>query len=588
MREEESIQADIEAIGRIPAINAILEVVCRVTHMGFAVVVRVTKNKWVACAVHDEINFGLEIGSELKLDTTLCHEVRQSGQPIIIADVANDKVYAKHHTPAIYGLQSYIAVPVHRKNGEFFGTLCAIDPNPANIDNSETAAMFRLYADLISFNLAADDEVLHANASLQKERSKSNELKALSANLVNVNNQLIFSNKQLQQSEARLRMLYQELEVANEEISASNEELTSSRDELQLAYENLKEVTTNLNQAIDLALIDLWAVDLTTGIIAITSRSRDLHGVRHEQEISYQESLELVSPDFRDIVDETIKKAIEEKGSFTVEYTITPKDGRKVRWLKSTGQVYTNHLGVPVKMQGLMADITEQKEDEQRKSDFIGMVSHELKTPLTSLNGYIQLLQTRTGKYADSFLDSSLDKANRQIGKMTKMINGFLNVSRFESGKIHIDHQQFDMKDLLADIEEETVPANNTHRITFHPVESTVVNGDKDKIGQVITNFISNALKYSAPATHVQVACIAVDGNVQVSVADEGMGIAQKDIDKLFDRYYRVEGHQMHTVSGFGIGLYLCAEIVERHNGKIWVESEPGKGSSFYFSLPLS
>ena len=114
-----------------------------------------------------------------------------------------------------------------------------------------------------------------------------------------------------------------------------------------------------------------------------------------------------------------------------------------------------------------------------------------------------------------------------------------------------------------------------------------MVTADRDKIGSVITNFISNAVKYSPSGTLITVKCDIVGNTARVSVQDAGMGISQTDIKKLFERYYRVKGKQTETISGFGIGLYLSAEIINRHGGKIWVESETDKGSTFYFSLPL-
>lgn len=166
------------------------------------------------------------------------------------------------------------------------------------------------------------------------------------------------------------------------------------------------------------------------------------------------------------------------------------------------------------------------------------------------------------------------------------MINGFLNVSRLESGKIHIDKQRFNMADLIKETARETTSLYSAHQFVFHPVESTIVEADQDKISQVINNFINNAVKYSKTGTTIQIACIQLAGDTQVSVQDEGMGIDKEDISRLFERYYRV--NNSNTISGFGIGLYLCAEIIERHQGRIWAESEPGKGSIFYFSLPLA
>jgi signal transduction histidine kinase len=150
-----NLQKDINTIANIPAVSKMLEVICQTTGMGFAVVARVTTERWIACAVNDKINFGLGIGGELKVETTLCHEVREFNKTIAIDKVASDPVYSSHHTPAMYGLQSYISLPITLKNGEFFGTLCAIDPKPALVNNDRIINMFKLFAELISFHIDA-------------------------------------------------------------------------------------------------------------------------------------------------------------------------------------------------------------------------------------------------------------------------------------------------------------------------------------------------------------------------------------------------------------------------------------------------
>jgi two-component system sensor histidine kinase VicK len=230
--------------------------------------------------------------------------------------------------------------------------------------------------------------------------------------------------------------------------------------------------------------------------------------------------------------------------------------------------------------------MTELKKDEQRKSDFIAMVSHELKTPLTSLNAYIQMLEARAKKSEDSFSINALGQARKQALKMTTMINGFLNVARLESGRISINKQRFDMAELVKESEAEIVPMYASHKIIFAPVVETFVNADPDKIGQVVSNLISNAVKYSKAGTTIKVACVTEGKDALLSVRDEGFGIQKGELGKLFDRYYRVESN--HHISGFGIGLYLSAEIIAHHQGKIWAESEHEKGSTFYFSLPLN
>jgi PAS domain S-box-containing protein len=235
----------------------------------------------------------------------------------------------------------------------------------------------------------------------------------------------------------------------------------------------------------------------------------------------------------------------------------------------------------------IIRDITEKKLDETRKNDFIGMVSHELKTPLTSLNALIQVTSAKLKNNDDVFLTGAMEKANTQVKRMSSMINGFLNVSRLESGKLLIDKQNFELNQLISETINEIKLTSPDYSITFNPANPILLHADKDKISSVISNLLSNAVKYSPKEKLIKVDCEIIGKELRVSVKDEGMGINSLDIEKIFDRYYRVETTHTQHISGFGIGLYLSAEIIERHNGRIWVESKPGKGSTFYFILPM-
>jgi signal transduction histidine kinase len=165
-----AIDADVDAISRIPIVPKLLEVICRTTGMGFAAIARVTEDKWVTCSVRDEILFGLEPGGELQVETTICHEIRQSGEAVVIDHVEKDAAFYNHPTPAMYGFQSYISVPIIRKDGTFFGTLCAIDPKPARLNTPEIIGMFNLFADLISFHLNSIEQLAFAENKLLEER----------------------------------------------------------------------------------------------------------------------------------------------------------------------------------------------------------------------------------------------------------------------------------------------------------------------------------------------------------------------------------------------------------------------------------
>jgi signal transduction histidine kinase len=166
----EDLEADVERVGRIEAVPTILDVVCRITGMRFAAVARVTEEHWVACSVLDNIDFGLKPGGELKVETTICHEIRQSRNAVVINHVSEDPAWCGHHTPAMYGFQSYISMPIVLADGTFFGTLCAIDPRPALLDTPETIGMFRLFAQLIAKNLDGQKKLAVAESALIEER----------------------------------------------------------------------------------------------------------------------------------------------------------------------------------------------------------------------------------------------------------------------------------------------------------------------------------------------------------------------------------------------------------------------------------
>ncbi len=348
----------------------------------------------------------------------------------------------------------------------------------------------------------------------------------------------------------------------------------------------LHEANSRLNIALDAGALGSTEVDIATGAMICTRQFKKCFGRAVDEEFIYPQMFEAMLPQYRDEIKRRVKIAQDTHSIYQAEYEITWPDG-SIHWISAYGRGRYDEKDQPVKMVGIIADITERKNDEQRKSDFIGIVSHELRSPLTSLNGYVQLLNLKAKRNEDVATQGILDKTQRQINKMRTLITGFLDVARMEAGKIHLEQKCFDMAQMIKAAEEESLATISTHTVYFAPVEHTPVFADEDKIEQVVTNFINNAVKYSPPGSTINVACIPTGDVVQVSVTDEGMGIAQQDLAHLFDRFYRVDNIEMKNVKGFGIGLYLCAEIINRHKGQIGVESEPGKGSTFWFTLPL-
>ena len=350
-----------------------------------------------------------------------------------------------------------------------------------------------------------------------------------------------------------------------------------------LAAQEIKRAEENFRIAIDAAGLGTFYINAKDRIFVASSKLKEFFGFDGDDEVPYEAAINQIDPEYRQQAADLVESAFTNGTRFDMEYPIIGHNDGKVRWVRGIGEMQQSD-GKEY-FTGVLHEITEKKLDEIRKNDFIGMVSHELKTPLTSMKGYIQILEAKLRQRQDDFVDGLLAKAVSQVAKMTSMINGFLNLSRLESGKIHIDLEQFDLSLLVEEIREESTAVILSHTLVFEPMESAWVKADREKIGQVIHNLISNAVKYSPAGSTIVVSCIAAQNTAKISVEDSGMGIKPEDLAKIFDRYYRVEGNHMYSIAGFGIGLYLCSEIIRRHRGEIWATSEFGKGSTFSFSL---
>uniref|UniRef100_A0AAU6WIT9 histidine kinase n=1 Tax=Chryseobacterium endophyticum TaxID=1854762 RepID=A0AAU6WIT9_9FLAO len=216
------------------------------------------------------------------------------------------------------------------------------------------------------------------------------------------------------------------------------------------------------------------------------------------------------------------------------------------------------------------------------------MVSHELKTPITSLKAYLQVLQRMAVKEENLMQQNTLEKSLKQVDNMAAMINGFLNVSRLDSGQMHIEKKPFDFQLFFSEIEDEVLSVIHTHKFIFNTYGPLLVSADREKISHVIHNLIGNAVKYSPIGTAVTAEySVTDDHHLKISVTDQGQGIAEEDRERIFERYYRAKDIQSTSIAGFGIGLYLCKEIIELHHGRIEVQSSPDQGSVFSFVLPL-
>ncbi len=347
---------------------------------------------------------------------------------------------------------------------------------------------------------------------------------------------------------------------------------------------NLQE---GLRLAVESAGLGTWSIDAVSRKSTLSETTRHMFGFEEHDHPTLESSLMRIAPDYREEVINIINDAFEKGGRYDMEFPVIDERTGKQRWLHSIGKQYHDTEGRPTRFSGIVMDITDKKQEEIRKNDFIAMVSHELKTPLTSIKSYIQISLLKAQKNGEDFIANALGKADQQIVKMTKMIRGFLDLSKLETGKITLSPESFDLCELVNEVVNDARFVNQSHFIEAESCTPLPIVADKNKIAQVIDNLISNAVKYSPKETEIKVACNVYDGMAHVYVADQGIGIKPVDQSRLFDRFYRADNDIIKNVAGFGIGLYISAEIVHLHQGQIWVQSEELAGSVFHFSLPL-
>jgi two-component system CheB/CheR fusion protein len=357
--------------------------------------------------------------------------------------------------------------------------------------------------------------------------------------------------------------------------------------ELKHTQQQLNNSNKLVEMATESAEMGTWSTHLKTSEFTPSLRLKEIYGFNKDEEMSFEVAVNQIVDEHRSLVSAAMDATINHGEKYDLEYSLKRFHDGRICWVRAIGNLTYGHDGVASHFSGVMHDVTEDKLDDLRKNDFIAMVSHELKTPITSIQAYIQLLNAKAKKAEDNFAFGILDKAEMQVKKMNTLIDSFLNTSLLEAGKINLRKQTFEINSLMNEIVEEISLINPKSHILMHPCSSIEVNADRDKIGQVIINLLSNAAKYSSPTKEIEISCKKADGMVWVSIKDQGTGIKSEDQGRLFDRYYRIENTHTQNISGFGLGLYLSSEIIKRHEGSMGVESKIGEGSTFYFKLPL-
>ena len=250
----------------------------------------------------------------------------------------------------------------------------------------------------------------------------------------------------------------------------------------------------------------------------------------------------------------------------------------------SNALAFKNSDGKIIAWFGVCTDIEEQKREMEKKDQFISMASHELKTPVTSLKAYTEILMMELEPGNTTGALSILDKMNKQIDKLTRLIGDLLDASKVNSEQLNFYLEKIDFNELVEEVTGIIQLTSNKHKIELQLSESQIIEGDRERLGQVITNLLSNAIKYSPEADRIIVSSVINDDVIKLCVQDFGIGIPLEEQPKLFNRFFRVMNN---TYPGLGLGLFICNEIIKRHSGRMEFKSQEGKGSVFCFTLPV-
>ncbi len=355
-------------------------------------------------------------------------------------------------------------------------------------------------------------------------------------------------------------------------------ELVQARKKVEESEEHFRTLADNMSQF-------AWMADQQGWTFWYNQRWYDYTGTTLEemkgwgwQKVHHPEHIKRVM--------EKVKRCFQSGEVWEDTFPLRGKDGN-YRWFLSRAIPIKDENGHVTRWFGTNTDITEQRQLEQQKDDFIGIASHELKTPVTSLKAYAQVLHLRFRKAGDARSAELLEKMNGQLNRLTSLISDLLDVTKIQSGKLLFHKNFFDYNQLIKEVIEEVQRTTTKHTIIQELASTSMLHGDRDRIGQVLINLITNAIKYSPQADTIIVRTTNTEQAVITSVQDFGVGIPKEQQEKVFDRFFRVGGEKQETYPGLGLGLYISAEIVERHHGSFWVESEEGKGTTFSFSLPL-
>lgn len=380
--------------------------------------------------------------------------------------------------------------------------------------------------------------------------------------------QLELQFDQLEEAQLLTQKLNNELE---ETVRERTKDLIISREYLKLLTDNIPQMT--------------WT-NLPDGEVTFYNQRWYTYTGLSDEEIKKGGWKAVVHPDDLALTTERYLKSLQTGDIFEVENRYKKADG-SYHWHLNRGIPLKNEYGEILFWVGTATDIEVQKQEMDKKDEFIGIASHELKTPLTSLKGYLQIMGMYNKEVLPASIKQYIAKANTSINKLHHLINDLLDVSKIQAGRLNYSMGDFNLADMVNTGVENAHQIYPEHHFTHVTEPQLIVHGNPERLEQVLMNLISNAVKYSPEDSDIMIKAHRLDGHVRVSVTDFGIGLSKEQAQKIFERFYRVEDKTFST-SGLGMGLYISSEIINTHNGNIGVESELKKGATFYFDLPLS
>ncbi|HEY9361929.1 MAG TPA: ATP-binding protein, partial [Chitinophagaceae bacterium] len=350
---------------------------------------------------------------------------------------------------------------------------------------------------------------------------------------------------------------------------------------------SLKRTQQKLALALSAAAVAAWIWHVDSNQIEWNEEQQKIYGtVECPDHCTFEDWIKMIHADDAVEVHRKISDAVNHKKELSLEFRVLWPD-ESIHWILLKGNPSYDENGIAVQLAGVNIDITDRKLLEKEREDFIAITSHELKTPLTSIKAYSEILYEILEQKKDMQSASLAKKMDKQIDRLHLLIKDLLDVSKINEGQLQLKPSYFDFNKLLDNVIEDMQSTTRKHKLIKEAKVDQQIWADKEKIREVLINYISNAIKYSPQSTEVIIKASTDEHRLIASVQDFGIGISKANVPRLFNRFVRVNDSTVNTFPGLGLGLYISSEIIKKHNGTVWVESVKDQGSEFFFTLPL-